>query len=450
MKIMIKTITCLFVIAFFYMQAYSQTMQEKLVNDYGNYMSSWCSTKNDTYRIKLDELVHGDMGCRVDDGIMRIFAKQDKTGLLSKGLTFVDNYLNGFTHAIEDHLIYVHGNPMWQQNLQEPTAFTDKSEVPLFLVSMDIQTSGVINYKGTDLFFCRGGQITKIEDFNNKNSLSNAIALYSDHKYDEAFDLFRKIAYANPNNYDAQYYTAVMEIKKQGCGKLDAKVRDMEAAWWITRGVVSNSFNQEWSKEKMSKIYVRFDIKEDPLPYNTHGQDFYIMSLISKRLVTEGLMVYKKKGLYGFMNESGKIVVPCKYSLVYPFDKDGLALVVNNEKIGYINNIGEEIIPIIYKTGVPQFKDGKTYVILDDKLLLIDKTGKVLKEIGKGYDGLGFAFVGGKVFAHNKATNLYYLYDMNGNFSSTENECFHVDCKNCCYFTNDGNGNRSITESFSW
>lgn len=426
----------------------AQTSQEHIVDSFGDYMSSWCKSGDDTYREKIDNLVQGDKGCRVNDGIMKIFVSKDETGLLSTGTTFIDNYLNGFTHAIDDDLVYTHGIPVWQKNYTEPVAFSDKTEAPLFFVSMDVTTKGAFDFCGTDLFFVRGGQITKIVDFNDANSLAKAIELYSSHKYEEAFKLFRKLAYEDPGNYDAQYYTAVMEIKKQGCNFLGNKVRDMEAAWWLTRGVVAYSLYEK--RERMAKLYMRFAVDENPLPFNTMGRDFYMMSLITRQLVTEGLMAYKNKGLYGFMDESGKLVIPCKYNLVYPFDKSGHALVVKDGKIGYINKRGVEIVPIKYESGVAQFKEGKTYVILEDTLLLIDEHGSVLMEVGKGYDSLNSVFVGGKAYAHHKTSKLFYLHDINGNITSVEKESYFVDFLENCYYTKDANGKRLYEESFGW
>lgn len=429
----------------------AQSSQELIVKNFGDYMSEWCKTADDTYRGKIDGLVQGSKACRVDDGIMQIFVSKDETGLLSSGTSFMDSYLNCIIHAIDDELTYTHGIPVWQKDYTEPVAFNDKTEAPLFFVSMDINTTGSINYSGSDLFFVRGGQITKIVDFKDDNSIAKAIALYSSHKYEEAFRLFRKLAYEDPSNYDAQYYTAVMEIKKQGCGFLNNKVRDMEAAWWLTRGVVGNSIEKDWSKERMTKLYIKFSVNEKPLPFNNGGRDFYIMSLITKQLISKGLMAYKNdKGLYGFMNESGYLVVPCKYNLVYPFDKSGHALVLKDGKIGYINTYGEEVVPIKYNSGVAQFLDGKTFVILDEKLLLIDDKGNVLKEVGVGYDGLNSSFVGGKAYAHHKSTKLYYLHDTQGNITSVEQEGYFVDYRKNCYFTKDKSGKRLLEESFGW
>lgn len=429
----------------------AQSSQETIVKNFGDYMSSWCKTKDFSYLEKIEKLVEGSKACRVDDGLSQIFVKNDKSGLISEGTMVMDKYLNYMDQAISENVTYSHGTPIWQKDYTEPTAYNDKTEIPLKFVSMDIETKGSINFSGADLFFVRGEQITKIVDFNDDNSIAKAIQLYSEHKYEDAFKLFRKLAYEDPNNYDAQYYTAVMEIKKQGCGFLNSKVRDIEAAWWVSRGVVGNALEKDWSKERMAKLYTRFDIDERPLPFNNRGKEFYRHSLMIRKLCNNGLMAYKNsKGLYGFMNEDGKLVVPCTYNLVFPFDKNGLALVQKDGKVGYIDTSGNIVIPIKYNSALFQFKDGISYVILDENLLQIDEKGNVLKEVGKGYDNLYPEFVGGKAYAHHKTANLFYLHDTQGNITSVEKEGYYVDYKKQCYFTQDATGKRLYEEPIVW
>lgn len=429
----------------------AQSSHENVVKTFGDYMYEWSSTKNFSYLEKIDKLVQGSKACRVDDGLAQIFVNQDKSGLISSGTMVMDKYLNYIDHAIGDNFVYNHGKPVWQKDYTEPVAFNDKSEAPLYFVSMDISTKGAVNFSGTDLFFVRDGQITKIVDFHDENSLAKAIALYSSRKYEEAFRLFRKLAYEDPNNFDAQYYTAVMEVKKQGCGFLNSKFRDLEAAWWLTRGAVSNSIEKDWAKERMAKVFTRFDVDEKLLPFNTRGKQFYIYSLMTKKPVSYGVMVYKnKKGLYGCMDESGHSIAPCVYQLVNPFDKSGHALVIKNGKVGYIDTKGNEVISPKFDFGVTEFYNGKTFVIQGENLLLIDDKGNILKEVGKGYDALEGIFVDGKAYVHHKTSKLWYVHDEEGNITSVEKETFSIDYKKFCYFKNNPDGKRILEEYISW
>ena len=52
-----------------------------------------------------------------------------------------------------------------------------------------------------------------------------------------------------------------------------------------------------------------------------------------------------KHGKFGFIDEVGNIVIPCKWKYAYDFS-EGLAVVKdNNEKYGFIDKMGTVVIP---------------------------------------------------------------------------------------------------------
>lgn len=98
-----------------------------------------------------------------------------------------------------------------------------------------------------------------------------------------------------------------------------------------------------------------------------------------------------KTGLYGFKNANDKVIIACKYAFVYPFS-EGLAAVnlggkvgfdaeytndyfVNGGKWGYINETGKLIIPTKYEAA-EFFYDGFAIVELNGKKAFITKSGK--------------------------------------------------------------------------
>ncbi|NDW09331.1 WG repeat-containing protein [Dysgonomonas sp. 520] len=123
---------------------------------------------------------------------------------------------------------------------------------------------------------------------------------------------------------------------------------------------------------------------------------------------SEGLALVGKNGKLGYIDETGKIIIPLQYEFAGAFS-EGLALVVKDSKIGYIDktetliipNIYDPIkigvsthIPIIYdapiRTEIPQgrekmklkfilrrsFQDGIAIVVLNKKVGCIDKNGQ--------------------------------------------------------------------------
>ena len=65
------------------------------------------------------------------------------------------------------------------------------------------------------------------------------------------------------------------------------------------------------------------------------------------REFSEGLAGVELNGKWGFIDKTGKQVIPCKYDGVGSFE-EGLALVSLNFKRGYIDKTGKQVIPCTY------------------------------------------------------------------------------------------------------
>lgn len=63
----------------------------------------------------------------------------------------------------------------------------------------------------------------------------------------------------------------------------------------------------------------------------------------------KGLVRVKKNGLWGYLDFTGREIIPCIYSIAYNF-YDGLAMVSKNKMSGYIDVKGKEIIPLIHQS----------------------------------------------------------------------------------------------------
>jgi len=87
---------------------------------------------------------------------------------------------------------------------------------------------------------------------------------------------------------------------------------------------------------------------------------------------------------WGYINDSGKLVIPCQYEDVGQFDRKSsaketlyLAKVKNNNKWGYIDSKANEIIPCIYDE-LRGFHNNLCYFCIDEKVGYIDRTGKLV------------------------------------------------------------------------
>ena len=87
----------------------------------------------------------------------------------------------------------------------------------------------------------------------------------------------------------------------------------------------------------------------------------------------EGLARVKKGDLWGFINQNGEEVIPCRYDGA-GFFSEGLAAVKKGDLCGFINQNGEEVIPCRYDRVWP-FSEGLALVRIADKWGYVDKEG---------------------------------------------------------------------------
>ena len=119
---------------------------------------------------------------------------------------------------------------------------------------------------------------------------------------------------------------------------------------------------------------------DEGLSVDTNSSDFH-----------EGLakVINRETGKYGFVDKTGKMVIPAEYSDKYrplgdgeyggqPFH-DGLALVYDsaNAYYGYIDKTGKMVLPYQY-TEAASFKNGFGFVVLGNRWTIIDTTGREL------------------------------------------------------------------------
>ena len=89
-----------------------------------------------------------------------------------------------------------------------------------------------------------------------------------------------------------------------------------------------------------------------------------------------------KQEQFGYIDVSGKIIVPYKYSSASSFS-DSMGLVSRVDEnyetfYGYINHLGEEVISLKY-SNAQDFHNGFALVVKDDQNLVIDKKGNEYK-----------------------------------------------------------------------
>ena len=88
----------------------------------------------------------------------------------------------------------------------------------------------------------------------------------------------------------------------------------------------------------------------------------------------------EKTGLYGFIDKTGKIVIPLKYAWAESF-KDGTSLVQNGKRVmdlkGLIDKNGKEVFPVIYEE-LRRVRDGYFSVKADKGWGIMDRNGNMV------------------------------------------------------------------------
>lgn len=93
---------------------------------------------------------------------------------------------------------------------------------------------------------------------------------------------------------------------------------------------------------------------------------------------SEGLAAVRigdwEKGKYGYIDKAGREVIPLKYEFAGVFS-EGLAAVMVGEKAGYIDKTGREVIPLKFERA-DEFSEGLAAVSSGGKYGYIDNTGR--------------------------------------------------------------------------
>lgn len=122
----------------------------------------------------------------------------------------------------------------------------------------------------------------------------------------------------------------------------------------------------------------------------------------------DGLIpVFKKNTGTGFIDPTGKIIIPLEFDTVDVFS-EGLVAVQKNEKVGFYDKNGKKITPLKYDVRVqqvevlPNFAEGMATVWKNNRYGFIDKTGKEVIPLQYEYaenfsEGLAMAIKNGKV-----------------------------------------------------
>jgi hypothetical protein len=95
---------------------------------------------------------------------------------------------------------------------------------------------------------------------------------------------------------------------------------------------------------------------------------------LNTQIFSEGLALVQsmQNGKYGYIDSSGKFIIPPRYDLAFLF-REGLAAVSKEGRYGFIDKTGKEMIPLRYEFtevfigGLAQVKSGEQWIYIDRK-----------------------------------------------------------------------------------
>ena len=85
-----------------------------------------------------------------------------------------------------------------------------------------------------------------------------------------------------------------------------------------------------------------------------------------------------KNGMYGYVDRSGKEVIPLSFTKAGSFTADGIAPVSYNQRYGFIDKKGNFVIETKYENCTSLFADGYIIIRIDQKYGIVDKNGSYI------------------------------------------------------------------------
>ena len=128
----------------------------------------------------------------------------------------------------------------------------------------------------------------------------------------------------------------------------------------------------------------------------------------------EGLAVVKDRDAYGYIDTTGKSIIPCVYSRAEAFS-EGRAAVYKDGNCGYLTKDGDPLTPFVFKQ-CQRFSDGRAVVSQGSlrKAGLLDLNGKMLIEpsINRLLD-----FSEGRGLVRDEQYRFYYITEQAGMYN---------------------------------
>ncbi len=141
---------------------------------------------------------------------------------------------------------------------------------------------------------------------------------------------------------------------------------------------------------------------------------------------SDGLAAVQSNRKYGFIDKTGKVVVPFIYDGATDFS-NGMTWVVKDNKLGYIDQTGREVIPLVYDAYSSRFSksftNGLARVEKNGKIGFINKTGQLVipaiyDNAEPFYEGLAWVRQGDhRAYINTEGKEVFSMPDLGTEYS---------------------------------
>lgn len=371
---------------------------EMVVVEFVDCLNKWLTTNDAKAQFKLKNLVNKD-NFRIDDAISaKKFASDTRLSDSQLTLGMFNSYISDLAkhRSVRAEV----RNVKWLKKMNIPGNDVVGKDDKLYLVDATVVLTGREKIVAEDVFYIRNNVIVQI--ISKSGSKVEALELYSKGKYEEAFNLFRKLAFEKYLNFEERFFLMVMEFKKQGCNHLNKVFRDSEAVWLFQHFCSIRCFRPIYS------FAGRYHVSGFAIPD--------VITLCYKPAEYDLIYSYDKKTKkFGFINSRGDLVVPRLYSFVFPYT-NGYANVCENSKFGFIDSRGNTVVKCEWDATTPCFQKTtaglRAFAIKNHKLYMIDECGHILRSYNGEYDSFGTVCTADfAVVVSEKNAKLFYFSD---------------------------------------
>lgn len=289
---------------------------ESVVVSFGKELSEWCKTGDISHRENIEALCNGVKKCRVEDKIHADY--QLKEGLSNYETFVLDSYLNMFQTLMYDNIKY-----NMSEIIEKDTDIMPDGK--LSFVVADIEISGPINNKVTDLFLIRDGKITGIYSYSSQlgfshlnGSLIKALKMGKYRFWDDVEFGF--------SGFKNGYSIICNEAYK--CGLIDTHGNLIIPCIWdymmYNGGDFAIGISENWD------IVRAYDLRYNGKMIPENKINDFVFDKRSQKFIDGYMRCQNKDGKYGFLSESD-----LEYNISFDYDyasdfKDGYALVIKD------------------------------------------------------------------------------------------------------------------------